>query len=84
MLHITYYILSLMTIIVPDDEEFANRWKRNRCEYRKKGVCVSLGAFSSSCLVMGHAERIRRNEETEILLNEKTKTKEKKKNVQKL
>jgi hypothetical protein len=33
---------------------------------------------------MGHAERIRRNEETEILLNEKTKTKENKKNVQKL
>jgi hypothetical protein len=34
-----------MTMIEPDDEEFANRWKRNRCEYLKKGVCVSLELF---------------------------------------
>jgi hypothetical protein len=23
----------MMTMIVSDDEEFANRWKRSRCEY---------------------------------------------------
>jgi hypothetical protein len=63
---VAYYILRLMPMIVPDDEEFANRKKRNRCEYLKRGVRGSLGAFSSSCMVMGHAERIRRKEETEV------------------
>jgi hypothetical protein len=52
---VAYYILRLMPMIVPDDEEFANRKKRNRCEYLKRGVRGSLGAFSSSCMVMGHA-----------------------------
>jgi hypothetical protein len=44
-LYVAFYIM--MTMIVPDeeDEEFANRRERNRCEYLTTGVCVSLGVF---------------------------------------
>jgi hypothetical protein len=44
----------MMTMIVPDeeDEEFANSWRRNDCEYLKRGVRGSLAwGFSSLCTV---------------------------------
>jgi hypothetical protein len=50
-----------MTVIVPDeDEEFANRRKRNRCEYflKRGGRGGSLGAFSSSCMVVACRESV--------------------------
>jgi hypothetical protein len=53
-----------MTVIVPDeDEEFANRRKRNRCEYYlKRGVRGgSLGALSSSCMVMACRESVEKS-----------------------
>jgi hypothetical protein len=38
----------MMTMIVSDDEEFANCWRRSRCEYlREVFVVVSLLAFAS-------------------------------------
>jgi hypothetical protein len=33
-LYVAFYIM--MAMIVPDDEEFANRWKRSRCEYLRE------------------------------------------------
>jgi hypothetical protein len=37
----------MMTMIAPDeeDEEFANRRKRNRCEYLSEVFVVPLGVF---------------------------------------
>jgi hypothetical protein len=70
-LYVAFYIM--MTMIVPDeeDEEFANSWRRNDCEYLKRGVRGSLAwGFSSLCIVM--ACRIRRKEEKRILLKRKT------------
>ena len=42
-LYVAFYIM--MTMIVPDDEEFAKRRKRNCCEYLKRGVRGSLGVL---------------------------------------
>jgi hypothetical protein len=39
----------MMTMIVSDGEEFANCWRRSRCEYlREVFVVASLASFSLS------------------------------------
>jgi hypothetical protein len=56
ILHFTYY----HDQIAPDDEESANRWKRNRCEYLKRGVRGSLGVFRRR-VSSWHARKEKRN-----------------------
>jgi hypothetical protein len=49
----------MMTMIVPDDEEFANRRKRNRCEYLSEVFVFPLGFF-----VVVYCDGIPNQEET--------------------
>jgi hypothetical protein len=37
----------MMTMIVSDDEEFASRWKRSRCDYLREVFVVFSLAFLS-------------------------------------
>jgi hypothetical protein len=51
--YVAFYIYYLMTMIVPDDEEFANRWKRVAVNtYPTRGNYGSL-SFPSSCTIEG-------------------------------
>jgi hypothetical protein len=63
-----------MTVIVPDDEEFANRRKRNRCEYYRKR-CSSW--FPWSFFVVVYCDGMKRIKE--ILLKKRNKNTQKRK-----
>jgi hypothetical protein len=76
MLHFELYIM--MTMIVRDDEEFANCCKRNWCEHEhlKRGV---RGSLPWSFFVVVQCNGMQSQEEKVILLKKKKKKKRRKK-----